>query len=98
MVTIEGTFYRIVYYEKEGIIEVEFEPWELTSVPKEPVSKEYYQGVVEKLSRKGFTLERKGNNFMFKGSFGSGAENVFEEVKEVLEEYETKNMLKKTVC
>jgi len=98
MVVIEGTFYRIVYDENEGLLEIEFEPWELVSAPESSISEEYYGDVLKELSGKGFNVERKNNSFVFKGVFGNKAKEVFEYVKKVLEEYETKIMLKKTVC
>ena len=98
MVVIEGTFYRMVYRENEGLLEIEPEPWELTFVLKGSVSEEYYCDVLKKLGVKGFSVERKGNSFMLKGVFSDKAKEVFEYAEKILEEYETKIVLKKTVC
>ncbi len=98
MPVVEGMFYRIVYDEEKGVIEVEFEPWELTSAPKGSVSEEYFQDVVRDLREKGFSVEEYGKAIMLKGSFGSNAKEVFEYAKKILEDYETKIMLKKTAC
>ncbi|RLG73544.1 MAG: hypothetical protein DRO23_08685 [Thermoprotei archaeon] len=87
--------YRIMFNKEKGEIEIEFEPWELSS---STIGETYYEKVVDELKKLGFQEEVKGRIIILKANISKDFDKILNKVKDILEEYETTIMLKKTLC
>lgn len=87
--------YRIIFSREKGVIEIEFEPWELSS---STIGETYYEKAVNELKKLGFQEELQGKIIILKANISKDFDKIFNKVKNILEEYETTIMLKKTLC
>ncbi len=87
--------YRIIFNKEKEEIEIEFKPWELSS---STIGETYYEKVIDKLKKLGFQGKVKGKTIILKANIIKDYDKILNKVKDILEEYETTIMLKKTLC